>query len=236
MKNYRGLTVNNRPVKMWRDRWEEQNGWADIPNRGYSAKKSGDAADILIYEQIGVSWWDGSGVSAKQFMEDLKLLGDVSALNVRINSPGGDVFEADAIYTALNTHKATVNVFIDGIAASAASYIAMAGDSIAIAEHAKFMIHNAWGLAMGNADEMRKTADLLDTIDGGIRLIYQRRTNQTDEKLKTMMSAETWLVGQQAVDERFADSLMPAKAAPEDKSDGFRDLMRMRMELARASA
>lgn len=237
MLNHRGLVLNGRPVKTWRDRWEEQGGFKNIPDRRFEMKKQDDTAEILIFEQIGESWWDGSGVGAKRFNEDLKALGDVKSITVRINSPGGDVFEGDAIYTALNQHKAIINVVIEGIAASAASYIAMAGDTIAIAEHAKFMIHNAWGLAIGNANEMRKTADLLDTIDSGIRIIYQRRTNQDDKKLSDWMDAETWFVGQQAIDNKFADTLIPAKAGKKDDSSeaDIRDVMRMRLALARSA-
>lgn len=233
--NYRGLILNNQPVKTWRDRWLDMGGWSNIPNRGYQAKKKDDTAEILIFEQIGKSWWDDSGVGAKEFTEDLKALGDVKSINVRINSPGGDVFEADAIYSALNNHPATINVFIDGIAASAASYIAMAGDSISIAEHAKFMIHSAWGFAMGNADDMRATADILDVVDSGIRIIYQRRTKHAESKIKDWMKAETWWVGQAAIDDKFADSLMKAKGPVEDrKQDPILDLMRMRLALARS--
>lgn len=239
MLDHRGLVLSNRPVKTWRARWEEMGGWENIPERIYQVKKKDDTAEILIYEQIGESWWDGGGVGAKKFAEDLKALGDVSSIDVRINSPGGDVFEGDAIYSALNNHKATINVFIDGVAASAASYIAMAGDTIAIAEHAKFMIHNAWGLAIGNAKEMRKTADVLATLDSAIQLIYQRRTNQTDKQLADWMDAETWFVGQQAIDNKFADTLIPAKTGKKDvgpemkNGSDFAELMRMRLALAR---
>ncbi len=236
MKKIRGLIQNGKQVKTWHDRWDEMGGFAQLKDRRFAAAKTSDeTAEILIYEQIGESFWDDSGVGAKTFVETLRGLGNVSAINVRINSPGGDVFEADAIYSALVAHKATINVFIDGIAASAASYIAMAGDTIAIAEHAKFMIHNAWGIAIGNADEMRDTASLLDTIDGSIRLIYQARTNQSDKKLKDWMSAETWFVGQEAVDNGFADSVIAAKRPAESSADdGLLETMRMRVAMAMA--
>ena len=203
-------------MKTWRERWLDSYGWASVPNRGFRAQAKDGKAEILIYEQIGQSWWDGSGVGAKQFTEELKALGDVTAIDLRINSPGGDVTEADAIYTQLTQHPATINVFIDGLAASAASYIAMAGDTIAIAEHAKFMIHNASGLAMGNADEFRKMAEILDVFDSSIRTIYQRRTALEESKIKDWMDAETWFTGQETVDEGFADSIMLAKSAPGD--------------------
>jgi ATP-dependent Clp protease, protease subunit len=231
--NTRGLLLNSKPVKSWRDRFEEQGGWKTIPNRGFSMKKADDKAEIFIYEQIGEDWWTGGGVTAKKFADDLKALGDVKSLDIRINSPGGDVWEANAIYTLLNQHKATKNVFIDGLAASAASYISMAGDTIAIAEHGQFMIHNAWGLAIGNANELRAMAGLLDGIDTSIRLIYQKRTGQSDQKLKDWMDAETWFSGKEAVDNGFATELMKAKEGEKKADDSVRELMRMRLELAR---
>ncbi len=236
MKNYRGLIVNGSPVKSWRDRWEEQGGFAQIANRGFSAKATKDIGEIMIYEQIGAGWWDGSGVTAKQFSDDLKAMGDVKTINVRINSPGGDVTEADAIYTSLVQHPATVNVFIDGIAASAASFIAMAGDSIAIAEHAKFMMHNAWGAGMGNADDFDALAATLRIFDTAIRGIYQKRSGKSDQQLRDWMKAETWMLGPEAKDNGFADTIIASKGKPEDiASVGVIDLMRMRLALARTA-
>ena len=207
-------------MKTWQTRWRDMNGWASIPNRGFSCKAKDGKAEILIYEQIGESWWDGSGVGAKRFAEDLKALGDISAIDIRINSPGGDVTEADAIYTQLVQHPANVSVFVDGLAASAASFIAMAGDTIAIAENGKFMIHNSMAIGIDNAAGFRKLADTLDVFDSAIRTIYQRRTKIPEAKLKDWMEAETWFSGQQALDEGFADSLMKAKEPKEAASAG----------------
>jgi ATP-dependent Clp protease, protease subunit len=234
--NFRGLIQNNKPVYSWRDRFEQMGGWATIPNRGFQMKKSGEKAEILIYEQIGMDFWTGGGVTAKQFAEDLKALGDVKELDIRINSPGGEVYEADAIYSQLNSHKATKNVFIDGLAASAASYIAMVGDSIKISEHAKFMIHNAWGLAIGNANDMEQTAGVLRALDASIRLIYQRRTGNTDKQLSDWMEAETWFSASEAVANKFADSLITAKGTENKTVDASHlELMKMRLAVARAS-
>ncbi len=221
--------------------------------RGFWMKANDGEAEILIYEHIGEGFF-GGGVSAKKFIEDLKALGDIRTLNVRINSPGGDVFDATTIYNQLVQHKATVNIFIDGLAASAASYIAMAGDTIQIAENALFMIHNASGFAMGNAVDMRKMAELLDKVDSTIVTTYQRRTKQPENKLKAWMADETWFTGQEAVDNGFADSIMEAKAvdnnfdlsrfkhAPAQEKDveEFLDdqqlqIMRMRLALARTA-
>lgn len=183
-----------------------------MKSRGFFCKATGDEAEILIYEQIGESWWDGSGVGAKQFAQDLKALGNVKTLNVRINSPGGDVWDGTAIYNTLVQHPATVNIFIDGLAASAASYIAMAGDTITIAENGMFMIHNASAMTYGNAEEMVKMATLLKQIDASIVLTYWARTKNSKEDIESWMSDETWLVGKEAVDKGFADSIMPSKA------------------------
>lgn len=176
--------------------------------RGFMMKANKDEAEILIYETIGQSWWSGEGVSAKQFAEDLKALGDVKVLNVRINSPGGDVFEGATIKTQLEQHPATKNVYIDGLAASAASYIAMAGDRIEISENALFMIHNASGGVLGNAVDMRQMADLLDKIDATIIAMYQRRSKQPESKIRDWMTAETWFDANEAVKYGFADALM----------------------------
>lgn len=178
--------------------------------RGCWMKAKDDEAEILIYEQIGEDWF-GGGISAKRFADDLKALGDIKTLNVRINSPGGSVFDGTTIYNQLVQHKATVNVFIDGIAASAASYVAMAGDTIKIAENGLFMIHNAWGITIGNAADMRKQAEVLDKIDSTIVTTYKKRTKQSEDKLKDWMAAETWFTGAEAVENGFADAIMEAK-------------------------
>jgi ATP-dependent protease ClpP protease subunit len=187
-----------------------------MKRRGFFMKSAAKEAEILIYEEIGESWWSGSGISAKRFAEDLKALGDgIETLNVRINSPGGDVFDGAAIKTQLEQHPATVNVFIDGLAASAASYIAMAGKTIQISDNALFMIHNAQGGVLGNAADMRQMADLLDKIDSTIAAMYTRRTKQPDAKIKDWMAAETWFNAEEAVKYGFADAIMPAVNAEE---------------------
>jgi ATP-dependent protease ClpP protease subunit len=135
----------------------------------------------------------------------------------------------------LNNHPATKNVFVDGLAASAASYIAMVGDTITIAEHAQFMIHNAWGMAIGNATDMEATAQILRGIDDNIRLIYQKRTGQPDAKLKDWMEAETWFSAKEAVENKFATSMVGAKTEKVTDAAALLDLMRMRLAIARES-
>lgn len=177
--------------------------------RDFSMKADAGTAEILVYEEIGEGWFGGLG--AKAFAEELTALGPLSTINLRINSPGGDVFEGVAIYNTLANHPAKVNVFIDGLAASIASVVAMAGDTIAIAENAMMMIHNPWALAMGESKDMVKMAELLDKIKETMVGTYAQRTGQDAKAVSDIMDAETWLTGQEAVDQGFADSVIPVK-------------------------
>jgi ATP-dependent Clp protease protease subunit len=174
---------------------------------GYSIRAKADAAEIYIYEDVGAGWF--GGVSAKDFAADLKALGSVSQIALRINSYGGEVFDGLAIYRQLAEHPAHITSHIDGIAASIASVIAMAGDTIEIAEAGFMMIHPAQGGCMGCADDMRQMADLLDTITASIADVYVARTGQTASDVLTMMEAETWLTAQDCVDKGFANSIVP---------------------------
>lgn len=174
---------------------------------GYSIRAKAETAEIYIYEDVGSGWF--GGVSAKQFADDLKALGAVSQIDLRINSYGGEVFDGLAIYRQLAEHPAHITSHVDGIAASIASVIAMAGDTIEIAEAGFMMIHPAQGGCMGSAGDMRQMADLLDTITATIADVYAARTNQPASALLTMMEAETWLTAQDCLDKGFADSVVP---------------------------
>lgn len=169
---------------------------------GYSIKAKGTEAEIMLYGDVGDSWF--GGVTAKQFADDLKALGKVDTINLRINSPGGDVFQGLTIYRLLVDHKARVIVHIDGLAASIASVIAMAGDEIHISESAFLMIHNAWGLALGSAEDMRTMADLLDKTTASIRDVYVARTGKTADEITAWMNAETWFTAADALENGFA--------------------------------
>lgn len=169
--------------------------------------KAGQKAEILIYEQIGKDW-SGDGVGAKQFAEDLKALGELTALDIRINSPGGDVFDGNAIYNMLAQHKAQKTVFIDGIAASIASVIAMAGDRILIPENGLIMIHDPSGMAFGTSDDMRKMAEALDKIKTGLSATYLNKTKRTEAEISQWMADETWFTAKEAVEFGFADELL----------------------------
>lgn len=173
---------------------------------GYSIKAKGNAsAEIYIYEDVGEGWF--GGVSAKQFAIDLKALGNVQTIDVRINSGGGDVFDGLAIYRQLVDHPARVVSHIDGLAASIASVIAMAGDEIRISEAGFVMIHDAWGVAVGTSADMRQMADVLETTSGSITDVYVARTRQDRSKLRSWMEGETWFSGSEAVENGFADSV-----------------------------
>ena len=176
--------------------------------------KEGDSAEIYLYGLIGGGGFfsDGTEITAVQFQKDLKALGPVKMIDVRINSEGGDVFDGKTIYTLLQQHPAKVTMHVDGLAASAASFIAMAGDVIEISESAFMMIHNAWSVAFGNAADMRKSADLLDAVDGTLVDVYAARTKTPSADVKQMMADETWMSGKDAVANGFADRMVPNMA------------------------
>lgn len=174
---------------------------------GYRMKANADGnAEILIYEDIGAGWF--GGVSAKQFAADLKALGKVSTINVRINSYGGEVFDGLAIYRNLVDHPAEIITHVDGIAASIASVVAMAGNEIRMAEAGRMMIHEAWGVAIGPAGELRAQADVLDGLTGSTRDIYAGRTRQDPAAVLKMMKDETWMDAKEAVAKGFATSIV----------------------------
>jgi ATP-dependent Clp protease, protease subunit len=162
------------------------------------------SADIYLYDEIG-DWWGET--SAKDFKESLDEIGDVQVLNIYINSPGGSVFEGMAIYNQLKRHKAQKNVYVDGIAASIASVIALAGDKITIPKNAFFMIHQPWAITWGPASEFRRMADALDTIEDGMLNVYEGHSSLSREEIKQLMDAETWMTGEEALERGFADEL-----------------------------
>jgi ATP-dependent Clp protease protease subunit len=177
-------------------------------------------ANVAFDGTIGDDWWDTSAKSAAMFRDELKELGDVETINVSINSPGGSVFDGISIYNMLKNHKATINVSVEGLAASIASVIAMAGDTLTMNTGSMLMIHNPWTFTQGNANELRDTADLLDKLGGNAIDIYSKRTGIDDATIQSIMDAETWLTADEAVDQGWADSIneQPAVAASIDKS------------------
>ena len=164
-------------------------------------------AELLIYGDIGDVRWFGENlydVSAKSIAEELKALGDLSDISVRINSPGGSVFSAQAIYSLLKSHPARVTVHVDGMAASAASLVAMAGDEIIMPDNAMMMIHSPMSYASGNPSELRRQAEILEKVQASMMAAYSR-SGQSAEDIKAMLEAETWMTAPEAVALGFAD-------------------------------
>ena len=168
----------------------------------YRIRAARKTAEILIYEEIG-AW----GITAKQFADELSALGDLESLSVRINSPGGDVFDAMAIHNALQRQTGKVVVHIDGLCASAATVVAMAGDETRMAENGQYMIHEPWSFAGGSSDDMQRSADLLDSVAGQIVDMYARKTGMDAESIREMMRNETWMTAQQALEFGFVDAI-----------------------------
>ena len=162
--------------------------------------------EIWLYDVVGADPFFG-GMSAKMFNEELVKLGKVDTINLRINSPGGDVFDGVAIYNTLKRHPARIEVDIDGVAASIASIIAMAGDEIRIASNALFMAHNPFGMTRGTAEDMRQTADLLDTVKVTLVDTYVKRTGEQPSVISAFMDAESWFTADEAVRYGFADRI-----------------------------
>ena len=186
-------------------------------DRWNPAIKASDENDntIGIYDPIGYDYWDDSGVTAKRISAALRSL-DGADVVVNINSPGGDVFEGLAIYNLLREYKGHVTVRVLGVAASAASFIAMAADEIQIARAGFFMIHNAWTGLWGNRNDLRETADFLEQIDDTIADIYHVKSGLSMDELKADMDKERWINGHDAIDSGFADAFLPSDVVVED--------------------
>lgn len=194
------------PIKVrerMRARVPQAGRWYEIRNQ------DGDKAVVRIYDEI--SYW---GITADDFAREIAAI-STPEIEVQINSPGGDVFDGLAIYNALRTHPAHITTRVDGIAASAASVIVQAGDRRVIVESAQLMIHEAWGLAIGPAREMREFADLLDKQNDVIAGIYATRSDKDVAHFRELMSTDTYLTDQEAVDLGLADEVYvpPRKGA-----------------------
>lgn len=171
----------------------------------------GNRGEIWLYEQIGASFW-GDGISAKSFQKELNGLGKVTNIDLRINSPGGDVFDGFAIYNMLQQHPATVDVYVDGVAASIASIIAMAGDTVKMAKNSMMMIHNPQGVAIGDENEMDRVKALLAQVKGNLTNTYVERTKNKADQVNAWMDDETWFSAEAAVEHGFADTIINAQA------------------------
>jgi len=172
----------------------------------YEIKNKSDKAEIWIYEMIGEDFWSGGGVTAKDFQKELSAI-KAPAIDLHINSPGGEVFEGIAIYNLIKQHPAEVTTYIDGLAASIASVVALAGDTIYMAENALFMVHNPWGCECGDSADMRKMADRLDVIRDSIAKAYISKTDKTEDEINALIDEETWMDADEALELGFIDEV-----------------------------
>lgn len=184
-----------------------RNDWYRITNA-----IGGGPAQIHIYDEIG--YW---GITASDFVRELSSL-NASAIDLHVNSPGGEIFDGIAIMNALRSHPATVTTYVDSLAASIASVIAMAGDRVVMAPHSQLMIHDGSGLCIGNAADMRETAELLDRQSDNIAAVYAGRAGGTVEEWRARMTAETWYTAAEAVDAGLADEISSSQSPADDNS------------------
>ncbi|OHV13003.1 head maturation protease, ClpP-related [Kushneria phosphatilytica] len=191
---------------------------------------------ISIYDPIGFDFF-GDGVTAKRIAGALRSIGNED-VEVNINSPGGDVFEGLAIYNLLREHKGRVTVNVMGLAASAASFIAMAGDEIRIGRAAFLMVHNGWVVTMGNRHDLREIADWLEPFDAAIADIYAVRTGLPIDDIKSQLDAETWIGGREAVDSGWADTFLESDRIEEEGGNARNDyrMAARKMDIAMAKA
>lgn len=183
----------------------------------YSIRSEADVghAEVMIYDEIGL--W---GVTAKEFVDEINAL-EVKRMDLRLNTPGGSVFDGNAIYNALVRHPADITVYVDGLAASMGSVIALAGSKVVMAENALFMVHNPWTIALGDADDLRETAAVLDKLRDGIVQTYRGKTGAGIEEVQAAMDAETWYTADEALEAGYADEVsirMGAKATASMKA------------------
>jgi len=167
---------------------------------------------LYVHGMIG-----GYDADSSEFVQAVHGL-DAKAIDVHINSPGGFVYDGVAMYEALKSHPATVNMHIDGLAASAASFLAQAGDSVEIAKAGRMMIHDAQGVGMGSPADMREYADLLDAVSDDIAGIYAGRAGGKPAAWRSAMSATTWYSAQQAVDAKLADRVAGSSSGPDNRT------------------
>jgi ATP-dependent protease ClpP protease subunit len=200
------------------------------------AANDDDDSTINVYDIVGEDWWTGQGMTAKIVSAVLRR-NRGKEVTVNINSPGGDFFEGLAIYNLLKEHDAPITVRVVGMAASAASVIAMAGTTIKIAEAGFFMIHNAWHVCVGNKHDMHDRADVLAQFDDSMVGIYAKKTGKDRDEITDMMDAETWISGADAVKQGFASQFLDSDEldVDDDESAKFNSsLKEVEMALAKA--
>ena len=192
----------------------DKRDWYRIKN------KKEDRAVVDLFDEIGYDpWWD-VGISTTEFIKDLRAI-KVSTIELHINSPGGAAFDGLTIYNALRDHDARIEVVVDGLAASAASIVAMAGDKITMNRGSELMVHDASTIVWGNAAEMREVADVLDQLSSDIAAVYADRAGGTRAEWRETMSGEAWFSAQEAVDAGLADEIIELKEDAEDVKNRF---------------
>lgn len=189
---------------------EGRTDWYRIQN----AAGDGGPAEVFIYDEI--SWW---GISAQAFASELKAI-TASEIHLRINSPGGDVFDGIAIHNLLRSHAARVTTYVDSLAASIASVIALAGDKVIMQQHSQMMIHNPWGMSIGDANDMRDAAVRLDRLSDTIAGVYAERASAPVAYWRDLMGAETWFSAEEAVTAGLADEVAPQRTPSGDDAGG----------------
>ena len=193
----------NKIIQLYRDNVERPKQFTNLVNI------AGDSATIYLYDMISADW----GVSALSVIEAIAQAGEAKILNVHINSPGGDVFEGRAIMAALSAFKGKTIARIDSLCASAATSIALACDEVVMADGAFFMIHNASGMAWGDKQTLRDTADVLEKVEGAIVGDYLQKTGKDEAEIRALMDAETWFTANEAMEHGFVDAIDKGKKA-----------------------
>lgn len=212
------------------DRWGEEAA-------GVRAVATGDNV-ITMFEDIGDDFWTGGGVTAKKVAAQLRAIGD-RPVEVQVNSPGGDMFEGIAIYNVLREHPQEITIKVMGMAASAASLIAMAGDRIEIGVSSFIMIHNCWVMAIGNRHDMVAISEWLAPFDQAMVDLYAMRTGAPAADVGKWMDAESWMSGTTAIERGFADAILPADqmlldAATQASDRKVNELRAMELTMVRA--
>ena len=204
--------MNNYARRLWMSQRQPRN---ETP----AADIDGTVATLRLYDPVD-SWGEMFGVSAKEFTSAIDELPDeVEEIRLHINSPGGDVFDGIAILNALRAHDARVIAIVDGIAASAASFIACGADELIMARNSELMIHDAWGLCVGNAADMLAMADMLGRLSDNIASIYAEKSGGDVATWRAAMAAESWYSADEAVEAGLADKVDKTKKAAKNQFD-----------------
>lgn len=204
------MTLRKLPVKaLQRPQSYQFDAPAEALDKWTPRAAEADQDTISIYDVIGQDFWTGEGVTAKRIAGALRSIGQ-KPVTVNVNSPGGDMFEGLAIYNLLVEHPAEVTVRVMGLAASAASIIVMAGDKIEMGLGSMLMIHNSWGMVVGNQNDMRDAAETFAEFDAAMADIYAARTGQKASEIAAMMDAETFMRAEKAIELGFADATFEA--------------------------